>query len=211
MVLAAAEHLGWRAAVHIWGDHAPGWRPSTVEGGGWGPPHDAEWFAKLPAPPVAALVRIDGKGADLLFGLEAGLHRFHGIAGQPSHLWVEALEPRVHELPELSVIAKKLGKKLSDDLLDDEWLALPGPPTPRVPRGNPMRDVIVSGDAVVVDGEEVGVPWREAAKRLPELAVARILNAIAKPNALEKLWAWARPLETVEMQLRIAKEEEEQK
>ncbi len=74
-----------------------------------------------------------------------------------------------------------------------------------------MRDVVVSGDAVIVDGDEVGVPWADVPKRLPELAVARVLAALGKPEGFDKLWSWARPLQDIEMNLRLAKEEAEEK
>jgi hypothetical protein len=124
-------------------------------------------------------VRIAGTGADLLFGLEAGLHRFHGLAGEPAHVWVDALEPRV-------------------DFTDPEWIALPGPPTPRSARGEPMREVVVVGeDRTRVEGDEGDVPWKELPARLAEAAVVRLLAALAA-DRLETLWQWDRPLAALE-------------
>ncbi|HEU0031538.1 MAG TPA: AAA family ATPase [Kofleriaceae bacterium] len=173
-MLGAADHLGMRGAVHVWGETAPGWRPGKPPR--WGPPHDLGWATDRLAshPQAAALVRITGAGADLLFGLEAGLHRFHKLAGDACHVWVDLLEPKA-------------------ELSDDEWNVITGPPTPRAPRGAPMREAAIDGDHVIVDGDEVDVPWSELAARLPEVAVARLLPALAT-DAVDKLWIWEHPL-----------------
>jgi ATP-dependent Clp protease ATP-binding subunit ClpC len=168
MVLAAAAHRGWRGTVHLWGEQAPGWRHP------WGPPHDLAWtndsFASRAAP--AALVRIAGSGADLLFGLESGLHRYHGLAGEPCHVWVDALEPKA-------------------ELSDAEWSALPGPPVPRAARGTAMRDAAVAGDHVTVAGEQIDVAWTDLARRLEEAALVRVLAA---RDGGDPLWLWDHPL-----------------
>jgi hypothetical protein len=167
LVLAAAALRDWRATVHLWGEQAPGWRHA------WGPPHDLAWvndsFAARAAP--AALVRIAGAGADVLFGLESGLHRFHGIAGEPCHVWVDALEPRA-------------------ELSDLEWGALPGPPIPRPARGTPIRDAVVGGDRTLVAGDDIEVPWADLPRRLDEAALARLLGG----DGLDALWLWDHPL-----------------
>jgi hypothetical protein len=126
-------------------------------------------------PAAAALVRIGGAGADLLFGLEEGLHRFHGLAGEPAHAWIDLLEPEI-------------------DYDDAEWRQLPGPSTPRAARGAPMREVAVTGqDRTLVGGEDLDVPWKELAARLPEAAVTRLLAA-HREDALETLWRWSHPV-----------------
>jgi ATP-dependent Clp protease ATP-binding subunit ClpC len=173
LVLGAAVHHSWHASVHLWGETAPGWHHP------WGPPHDLEWAnEKLSArAPQAALVRIVGSGADLLFGLEAGLQRFVGLAGEPCHVWVDTLQPRA-------------------DFKDVEWLALPGPPAPRVARGTPFREIVTNADRVLVDGEEIEPPWSELAQRLEEAAVARVLEAIThaghkcRYDKLDEFWRW---------------------
>jgi len=181
MILDSARHHDWLASIHLWNEHAPGWKPSQLPGGGWGPPHDLEWLDDniRSRMPVAALVRVVGAGADLLYGLEGGLHRFYGVAGEASHVWVDLLEPRA-------------------EFKDQEWSALPGPPTPRAPRGTPMRESDVYGDRTIVDGEEVEVAWAQLATRLEEAAVVRVLKALAKPDALDALWAWEHPLQALE-------------
>jgi hypothetical protein len=133
------------------------------------------------------LVRISGTGSDLLFGLEHGLHRFNGLAGEPCHVWVDLLEPR-------------------SELHDLEWPALPGPPTPRAPRGTPMREVHVSGERTLVDGEDIDVAWGELPSRLEEAAVVRLLAAHAVKDGIDALWLWERPLLEIEAKLRALKE-----
>jgi hypothetical protein len=163
--LAAAAHHGWRGTVQLWDEQAPGWRPP------WGPPHDLAWANETfpHAPAAVALVRIAGPGADLLFGLEAGLHRFHGLAGEPCHVWVDALEPKA-------------------EFTDAEWSALPGPPVPRAPRGAAMRDAAIAGDRMRVVGEELDIGWADLPARLEEAAIIRVLTARARRD--EALWAW---------------------
>nr|MDQ3298378.1 hypothetical protein [Myxococcota bacterium] len=179
VVLEAAAHHGWRGSVHVWNEHAPGWKPSLMPGGGWGPPHDLAWLVESGTRvPPATLVRVHGGGADLLLGLEAGLHRFHGLAGEACHAWVDLLEPRC-------------------ELTEAEWSALPGPPSPRTARGSPMREVFVDSDRTTVDGDELDVPWRELGDRLAEAAVVRLLGALAKPDAIDALWKWEHPLPVV--------------
>jgi ATP-dependent Clp protease ATP-binding subunit ClpC len=177
LVLAAADARGWRGSLHLWGDQAPGWRQP------WGPPHDLAWVTEQLAarPAAAALVRVTGPGADLLLGLEAGLHRFHGLAGEPCHVWIDALEPRA-------------------TFSDDEWRALPGPPLPRAARGVAVRDAVVGGDRTLVLGQDVELAWHELAPRLEEAALVRVLGAAdareTEPGAAPgpSIWAWDRPL-----------------
>ena len=183
LVLAAAEARGWRGSAHFWNEQAPGWRWH------WGPPHDrasAEKRLGAHAEP-SALVRISGTGADLLFGLEQGLHRFQGLAGEACHVWVDLLEPRF-------------------ELQDPEWNALPGPPTPRTPRGTPMREVHVNGDRTLIDGEDLDIAWSDLAPRLEEAAVVRLLAAHAVKDGIDTLWNWERPLQAVEAMLKAQKE-----
>ena len=183
MVLAAAEAKGWRGSVHLFGDEAPGWRWS------WGPPRDLAWCEKHLAARAqpSLLVRVAGTGADLLLGLEQGLHRFHGIAGEACHAWVDLLEPRA-------------------ELADPEWAGLPGPPSPRVARGAPMREVTVNADRTLVNGEDIELPWAELPPRLEEAAVERLLEAHAKKDGIDALWLWERPLQAIEAMLKAQKE-----
>jgi ATP-dependent Clp protease ATP-binding subunit ClpC len=180
LVLGAAAHHGWRGSLHLWGEKTPSWRQP------WGPPRDRAWADEHLAQraPAAALVRIAGTGADTLFGLEAGLHRFTGLAGEPCHVWVDALEPKC-------------------EFTDAEWLALPGPPTPVPARGAPLRDVNVPGDVVLVNTEEIEPAWSELAQRLPEAAIIPVIDAIehaghgCRYDKGDELWKWTHPLASV--------------
>jgi hypothetical protein len=149
---AAAEH-GWRGHVHIWNDQAPGWKHS------WGPPRDRSWAHGSGTVAPAALVRVAGAGAETLLGLEAGLHKFVGLAGEPCHVWVELLE-------------------FKTEFTDFEWDALPNPPIPKAARGQPMREVTVGADRVAVYGDEIVPPWKQLPTRLAEAACARLLVGI---------------------------------
>jgi ATP-dependent Clp protease ATP-binding subunit ClpC len=185
MIVDAAAAHGWPAFVHFFGEHGGNWPGNRP----WGPPHDAEWVRQSLSASnakTAALVRIMGTGADLLFGLEQGLHRFHGVAGEAAHVWVDLWEARA-------------------ELKDPEWLALPNPPPPRPPRGEPMREVWVNGDRTLVRGEDIEIPWSELAPRLAESAVTRLIDAHIKNKAgddnSDSLWVWERPLQEIEAQL----------
>jgi ATP-dependent Clp protease ATP-binding subunit ClpC len=176
LVLHAAANHGWRASVHIYGEAAPGWKPA------WGPPHDRFWaddrMANVGA--SAALVRISGTGSDLLFGLEAGLQRFVGLAGEPCHVWVELLEPKT-------------------EFTDLEWSLLPTPPTPRAARGHVFRDHSIANDRVSVDAEEIEPEYSVLAARLAEAACARLLTSLAHAGHkcaydIETLWRYTHPL-----------------
>jgi ATP-dependent Clp protease ATP-binding subunit ClpC len=193
LALDAAAHHGWRGTVQLWGEQAPNASSSRPQAAGWhpwGPPRDREWAAEHLASraPAAALVRIHGAGADLLFGLERGLHRFHGVAGEPSHVWVDLLEPR-------------------GEIADPEWLAMPGPPSPRAARGTPMREAVVGGDRTLVDGEDIDIRWSELALRLAEAAVVRLIGALLTSDGVDALWSWERPLQEIEARLEKAKDD----
>ena len=176
LVLHAASHHGWRASVHVFGEQAPGWNHA------WGPPHDRAWADdKLGSVgPTAALVRIGGTGSDLLFGLEGGLQRFIGLAGEPCHVWVELLEPKT-------------------EFTDLEWSVLPTPPSARAARGHVFREISVPADRVVVDRDEIEPPWSALPQRLAEAACARLLTALAHAGHkcvydLDTLWRYSNPL-----------------
>ena len=153
LVLDAAAAHGWRGHVHIWNDQALGWKHA------WGPPRDRSWAHGSGTVAPAALVRVAGPGAETLLGLEAGLHKFVGLAGEPCHVCVELLE-------------------FKTEFTDFEWDALPNPPIPKPARGQPMREITVGADRVAVYGDEIVPPWRELASRLAEAACARLLVGI---------------------------------
>jgi hypothetical protein len=165
----AAEH-NWRGHVHRFGEHAPG----------WGPPHDRAWAKGGGAVAPAALVRVAGAGAETLLGLEAGLHKFVGLANEPCHAWVELLEPQT-------------------ELTEFQWSALPTPPAPKSPRGQAMREISVNADRVAVYGDEIVPPWKQLAPRLAEAACARLLVGIEHAGHKcrfdrDSLWQYASPL-----------------
>jgi ATP-dependent Clp protease ATP-binding subunit ClpC len=163
-VLASAEQHGWRGFVHIWNDNPPAAPP------GWGVPRDLAWTREHLAQraPAALVLRVVGQGADLLYGLEGGLTRYHGLAGEACHLWVDLLEPR-------------------GELTPLELAGLPGPPTPRAARGQAMRELVAGGDRVIVGDDELRIPWAELPARLAEIAVTRLLAALA---AGTELWQY---------------------
>jgi ATP-dependent Clp protease ATP-binding subunit ClpC len=173
LALAAAAHHSWRAVFHLWGDTGPGWNKP------WGPPRDRAWAQEhLKArAPNAALVRISGTGADTLFALEAGLQRFSGLAGEPCHIWVEALEART-------------------EFTDLEWATVQGPPTPVPARGSAFRDHVVNAERIHVNGDEIEPGWTNLAPRLEEAAIARLLEAIAhhghkcRYDKLDEFWTY---------------------
>jgi ATP-dependent Clp protease ATP-binding subunit ClpC len=176
MAMEAAAQHGWRGSVHLWGEQSQGWKHP------WGPPHDRAWVDTriTAAGPQAILFRAAGTNADLLFGLEAGLHRFIGLAGEPCHVWVDAIEPQA-------------------EFSDAEWQVLPGPPTPKPARGKPMREVTIPSDRVVVRGDECEPAWTELGKRLDEAACVRLVSALqhaghnCEYDESDELWAWANP------------------
>ena len=170
-MLDIAEHHGWRPMVHIWGTQGPS----------WGRGRDLAWAREhlAGANPGCVLLRVAGPGADVLLGLEAGLHRFHGLAGQPCHVWVELVEQDTDF------------KTTSEH---DEWQLIPSPPTPQPARGMPMREVAVAGDEMIIEGEETELAWADLGARAEEAAVVRFLLAAAKEDALAALWVWPNPV-----------------
>jgi ATP-dependent Clp protease ATP-binding subunit ClpC len=173
LVLGAAAHHGWRGSVHLFGEQQAGWKHP------WGPPHDRQWADKsmASAAPTSALVRVAGAGAESLLGLEEGLHRFVGLAGEPCHVWVDHHQPKA-------------------ELTDVEWMRQPVPPQPRPARGNAMREVTINATRVEVYGDEIDPPWSQLAERLEEAAVTRLLTVLAhqghrcKYDKLDQLWAY---------------------
>ena len=173
LVLGAAAAHSWRGAVHIWGEQQSGWKHS------WGPPHEREWIDKsfLAMGATGAIVRVGGPGAETLLGLEEGMHRFVGLAGEPCHVEVSLLYPKF-------------------ELTDDEWAKLPPPPSPSPARGQPMREVTVSADRVNVLGDEIEPAWSELPDRLEEAAVARLLPMLeheghgCRYDLLESRWTY---------------------
>ena len=178
MALAAAAAHGWRASGAHLRRGAIGWHRAA---GGVGPGRDRAWAAEHLAgrTPASAIVRITGAGSDILFGLEAGLHRFIGLAGEPCHVWVQLLEPRA-------------------ELTDAEWAAHPGPAAAGR-RARPPRCARCSwaGDTIVVGDDEVEIPWRELARGWKRPRSRACSPRAGKPRRPSTLWAYKSPIPVV--------------
>ena len=174
MLARAASAHGWPIFIHFHNEKPANWAWH------WGPPRDRAWIEDDFTPnraQTAALVRIIGQGADLLFGLEAGLHRMHGVAGEAAHVWVDLLEWR-------------------GEILDEEWNTLPCPPD-RPARGSPMFEVTVGKPGPShVDSVDIGLDWDELGERLAERAAWRL--QLTARDEHDQLWVWERPLRHLE-------------
>ncbi len=183
MIAAAAHAHGWPIWIHFHDEKPAGWKWH------WGPAKDRTWIEEDFTPnraQTAALVRVAGPGADLLFGLEKGLHRMHGVAGEPAHVWVDLLEPRA-------------------EILDDEWDSLPCAPSDRPARGAPAFEVSVGKDGVSeVLGTDIDIGWSELPARLAERAAWTL--ALTPRETHELHWVWERPLQAVEAARKAKKE-----
>jgi ATP-dependent Clp protease ATP-binding subunit ClpC len=173
MLAAAADALGWPIWIHFHNEKPANWKWH------WGPGRDREWIEDDFTPnraQTAVLVRIAGQGADLLFGLEKGLHRMHGVAGEAAHVWVDLLEPRA-------------------EILDDEWNTLPCAPSDRPPRGSPAFEVTATGKGPSLHyGVDLDIPWDEMPERLAE----RAAYVLQFESDHDTLWLWERPLQALE-------------
>jgi len=170
-ILDACEQRGWNVTAHL--------RPS--EGGGdpirtgasWGgsrtPAQLRDRFEARADDTRSILLRVRGNGCALLLGLEAGLHRFHGIARvDPCHVIVEAAASFV-------------------DFSDVVWaspLLQSNRPT-STPKQTPARTHTPRGDSTMIDDvREVEIPFAQYAARLEEIAVEQILHDLARdPDA----------------------------
>jgi ATP-dependent Clp protease ATP-binding subunit ClpC len=183
MLAAAAHAHGWPIRIHFHNEKPAGWKWH------WGPAKDREWIEESFTPnraQTAVLVRIAGQGADLLFGLEQGLHRIHGVAGEPAHVWVDLLEPRA-------------------EILDEEWDTLPCAPSDRPARGAPLYEVTVGKENVSrVIGSDVEIDWDDLPARLAERAAWRL--ALTPRDNHDQLWVWERPLQALEAARKTKKE-----
>ena len=173
LLAAAADAHGWPIWIHFHNEKPAGWKWH------WGPAKDREWIVDSFTPnraQTAVLVRIAGQGADLLFGLEKGLHRLHGVAGEAAHVWVDLLEPRA-------------------EILDDEWNTLPCAPTDRPPRGSPAFEVTVGKRGPSLhEGVDLDIAWEE----LPERLAERAAHVVQATTDQDQLWVWERPLQALE-------------
>ncbi|HEY0254941.1 MAG TPA: AAA family ATPase, partial [Kofleriaceae bacterium] len=177
IVTRAAAHHGWRASVHVYGEQGPSWKHA------WGPPHDRLWVEENMASTgtTCVLVRIAGNGAENLLGLEAGLQRFICLQAQPTHVWVDLLEPKI-------------------EFSDREWEYLSTPPAvPKPARGHVFRDHDLDNDRVSVDGDEIEPTFEELAPRLAEAACQRLLTGYEHAGHkcaydVETKWQYVNPL-----------------
>lgn len=174
-LLGELDRRGWRVTAHATAAHASssqavaGWPPERA----WGPPRPREWLAKQCGDDGGlrnVLLRIHGPGAALLLGLEAGAHRFFGIAKEsPCHLVVRRLA-------------------LTAAPTDEEWGRLDALVAPATtPRGKVER--VYPDDArVEVRGETLAIPWAEHWARLEEVALAVIAAELAAGRSPDELY-----------------------
>jgi ATP-dependent Clp protease ATP-binding subunit ClpC len=179
MVIAGARDRGFTVTTHLRdGKHA-----DWPEGRPWGAPRTADAMIEKLAPGPGSvrsmLIRIAGKGAGLLYGREAGNHRFAGIAGvDPCHVVVIRVAARA-------------------DIEDDEWsteaVASPWPTT--TPRGVMDRDHPAAADGVDVRGTWTDVPWAEHAARHEEIALVDLEGRLAENPAVDLAELWSGELD----------------
>jgi hypothetical protein len=139
----------------------------------WGPPRKSTWLAGQTGPDGGlrnVLLRVRGPGAACLLGLEAGAHRFIGIAKEsPCHLVVRRLA-------------------LTTEFTDTEWERLATLATPAVaPRGKVEREY-PDPDIVVVRGTTLPLPWDEQWARLEEVGLAVIAAELAAGRSVDELY-----------------------
>jgi hypothetical protein len=191
-ILDACEQRGWQVTAHL--------RPS--EGGGdpikpgasWGgtrtPAQIRDRFearadgAAGTATPSGSmtrgdtrsiLLRVRGDGCALLLGLEAGLHRFHGIARvDPCHVTVEAVASFID---------------FSDVVWASPLLQANRPTSP--PKQTPARTHTPRGDSTMIDDvREVEIPFAQYAARLEEIAVEQILHDLSRDPEADLADQW---------------------
>jgi hypothetical protein len=164
--LDVCERHAWSVAAHLRPAEGGGepWRT----GASWGPPKTIAQIRDVlelrPDHVRSILLRVRGQGSALLFGLERGLHRFHGLAKiDPCHATVEPVASWI---------------EFTDAVWASPLLASNRPTSP--PKVTPVRTHPVRGELVLVDGaREVDVPATEYAARLEEIAVETILHRLA--------------------------------
>jgi hypothetical protein len=116
------------------------------------------------------LVRVRGPGAALVLGLEAGAHRFIGIAKEsPCHLVVRCLAFTV-------------------DFDDAAWLKLGALAAPAVaPRGKVDREY-PDADTLIVRGATLAMTWRERWARLEEIGLAVLAAELAAGRSVDEAY-----------------------
>ncbi len=176
-LLAEAPARRWTITGHLTGvrDPAVAWPESRV----WGPPRSAAWLSERLAGEGGirnVLLRVRGPGAACLLGLEAGTHRFVGIAKvSPCHLVVRRIA-------------------LTADFDDDAWLRVGALAAPAQPGKGNFERLHAATDHVMVMGRRVEVAWPRYMAQLEEVGLARIARALADDEAVADLY----PIELTE-------------
>jgi hypothetical protein len=174
-ILDACTQRAWHVEAHLRTTEQGGapYRP----GASWGPPRGADALRdrleQAPDQTRSVLLRVRGDGCALLLGLEAGLHRFAGLAKvDPCHVTVEAAASFVD---------------FSDEVWASPFLAANRPTSP--PKITPVRTHPPRADHVMVMSElPVDVPFSQYAERLEEIALTTIEHRLAVDDDLADLW-----------------------
>jgi ATP-dependent Clp protease ATP-binding subunit ClpC len=163
-MLEEAERRGWEIEVHVRGrlaqDEAAGWPADRV----WSAPRGAA-FARQEIVEGGAhdaiLLRVRGRNAGLLVGMEDGVHRFLGYAADDK----EKAQHLVFRLMTMRA-----------DLTDDDWKAQPmqAPPPERPRAGHAFTRSREAEEQIVIVHEKdrvVEVPDAEYWQRLEEIVL----------------------------------------
>ena len=170
-LLGEANRRGWTITAHatLARDPSPTWPAERM----WGPPRSRAWLADQTGPDGGlrnALVRVRGAGAACLLGLEAGAHRFFGIAkDSPCHLVVRRAA-------------------LATEFTDEQWLQLAALVAPAVAPRGPVEREYPDDDFVIVRGLKYDLPWAEQWARLEEVALAVIAAERAAGRSVDELY-----------------------
>ncbi|MEZ4402513.1 MAG: AAA family ATPase [Kofleriaceae bacterium] len=175
-LLGACGARGWAITAHATAARDPD--PLRVDVGGWGRARDRAWLAEQVAAGAlrTVLLRVRGPGAACLLGLEAGAHRFVGIAPTtPCHLVIRRVA-------------------LATEFTAPQWARLAATAAPAaVPRGAVEREH-PDERAVVVRGARLELPWPAYFARLEQVGLAVLDGELASGRAIDELY----PVELVD-------------
>jgi ATP-dependent Clp protease ATP-binding subunit ClpC len=174
MVMTSASERGYAVHAHLRHGKAADW----PEGRPWGAPRSgavvAKELAERPGQVRSILIRIGGKGSGLLYGREAGNHRFARLgAVDPCHVIVERVMMRA---------------AIAD--IEWAWAAVASPWPTAVPKGVMDRDHPADADGVTVRETWIDVPWDEHAGRLEEVALADLQARFTADPSVELAALW---------------------